>query len=74
MELHANNHFQVFDMTQKYYALAKKNGAIMIPQNGVESAPPDLMCWMLASHIRSTLSSGTAEVVSRIHTTAMVRV
>ncbi|KAK4502588.1 hypothetical protein PRZ48_006014 [Zasmidium cellare] len=53
----------VYDMVQKYESKAKKTGAIMIPQNGVESAPTDLMCWMLATHIRRALSVGTAEVV-----------
>ena len=33
----------VYDMAKKYDALAKSTGAIMIPQNGVESAPTDLV-------------------------------
>jgi short subunit dehydrogenase-like uncharacterized protein len=57
----------VYDMIEKYDALAKKTGAIMIPQNGVESAPSDMMCWMLVNHIRNTLSSGTAEIVDSVH-------
>lgn len=39
----------------------------MIPQNGVESAPSDLMCWMLVNHIRQTLSVGTAEIINTVH-------
>jgi short subunit dehydrogenase-like uncharacterized protein len=57
----------VYDMVQKYHHLAKKNGAIMIPQNGVESAPTDLICWLLVSHIRRTLSVGTTEVIDTIY-------
>ena len=57
----------VYDMIEKYGALAKKNGVIMIPQNGVESAPTDLLCWLLTSHIRRTLDVGTAEVVDSIY-------
>lgn len=57
----------VYDMIEKYESLAKKNGAIMIPQNGVESAPSDLMCWMLVNHIRQTLSVGTAEIINTVY-------
>jgi short subunit dehydrogenase-like uncharacterized protein len=54
-------------MIEKYDALAKKTGAIMIPQNGVESAPSDMMCWMLVNHIRQTQSVGTAEILDSVH-------
>ena len=54
-------------MVQKYHQTAQQNKAIMIPQNGIESAPTDLMCWMLVSHIRSTLGVGTGEIVHSIH-------
>lgn len=57
----------VYEMMEKHEALAKKTGAIMIPQNGVESAPSDLMCWMLVNHIRQTLSVGTAEVINTVY-------
>ncbi|KAI5357214.1 Putative saccharopine dehydrogenase, NADP binding domain, NAD(P)-binding domain superfamily [Septoria linicola] len=57
----------VYDMTSKYHALAKKNGAIMIPQNGVESAPTDLICWALVTHIRETLNVGTRELIDTIY-------
>lgn len=57
----------VYDMIEKYHETAKKNGAIMIPQNGIESAPTDLMCWMLVQHIREALGVGTAEVVHTIY-------
>lgn len=57
----------VYDMIQKYDETAKQTGAIMIPQDGIESAPTDLMCWMLVSHIRETLGVGTREIVHTIH-------
>jgi len=57
----------VYDMIQKYHETAKRTGAIMIPQNGIESAPSDLMCWALASHIRQTLHAGTGEIVYSCH-------
>lgn len=57
----------VYDMIQKYHQTAKDNGSIMIPQNGIESAPTDLMCWMLAAHIRSTLGVGTGEIVHTLY-------
>ncbi|KAK3110827.1 hypothetical protein LTR53_014492 [Teratosphaeriaceae sp. CCFEE 6253] len=50
-------------MINAYDQTAKATGAIMIPQNGIESAPSDLMCWSLVSHIRQTLGVGTAEIV-----------
>ncbi|KAK1071694.1 hypothetical protein LTR74_003065 [Friedmanniomyces endolithicus] len=53
----------VYDMVHAYDETAKRTGAIVIPQNGLESAPSDLMCWSLVSHIRQTLGVGTAEVV-----------
>lgn len=57
----------MYDITHKYHDTAKKNGAIMIPQIGVESAPADLMSWSLVSYIRQTLSTGTAELVVSLH-------
>ena len=38
----------VYDMIKKYDSVAKSNGAILIPQNGVESAPTDLVCQSLS--------------------------
>ncbi|KAH9823635.1 putative trans-acting enoyl reductase [Teratosphaeria destructans] len=53
----------VYDVIKKYEAIAKRNGAILIPQNGIESAPTDLLVFSLVSHIRQTLGVGTKEVV-----------
>lgn len=57
----------VYDMIQKYDQTAKRNGAIMISQIGIESAPADLVSWALVSYIRKTLGVGTAEVVLSTH-------
>ncbi|KAI6801602.1 hypothetical protein KC360_g2450 [Hortaea werneckii] len=57
----------VFDIIQKYDTLAKKNGAIMIPQNGIESAPTDLMAWMVVSYIRKALGVGAKEFIQTIY-------
>lgn len=56
----------VYEIVHKYHETAKKTGAIVIPQNGVESAPADLMSLMLVSHIREKLGVGTAEIVFAI--------
>jgi short subunit dehydrogenase-like uncharacterized protein len=53
----------VHKMIQKYEATAKRTGAIMIPQNGIESAPPDLITWSLVSLIRNELSAPTGSVI-----------
>jgi short subunit dehydrogenase-like uncharacterized protein len=57
----------VYDMINNYHETAKRSGAICIPQNGIESAPSDLMCWALAAHIRRTLNVGTGEIVYSMH-------
>lgn len=57
----------VYDMIGKYHETAKRTGAIMIPQNGIESAPTDLLAWSLVSHIRQTLNVGTTECIQTIY-------
>lgn len=57
----------VHDMIQKYHDTAKKTGAIMISQNGIESAPPDLMCWKLVQQIREKTGAGTHEVIHSVY-------
>lgn len=54
-------------MIKKYEATAKKSGAIMIPQIGIESAPPDLLTWSLVEMIKERFSAPTAEVVVSVH-------
>ncbi|KAL2164231.1 hypothetical protein VTH06DRAFT_3447 [Thermothelomyces fergusii] len=53
-------------MIKKYEETARRTGALMFPQIGIESAPPDLLTWSLASFIRNEFGSPTADVtVSR---------
>lgn len=39
----------------------------MIPQSGIESAPPDLISWAMAQHVRTDLDAPTKDVVVTIH-------
>lgn len=55
------------EMVEKYDKLAKSTGAIIIPQNGVESAPADLLSWAMVQHVRQELGTGTAECVVSMH-------
>lgn len=57
----------VLQMIEKYHNLASENGAILIPEIGIESAPSDLLAWSLATYLRRTLSCDTAEVVCTLH-------
>jgi len=57
----------VRDMIRKYETTAKKNGCIMIPQIGIESAPADLVTWTLVDMIRKRLSAPTGEVIVSVH-------
>lgn len=57
----------VYDMVKAHHETAKRTGAIMIPQNGIESAPTDLMAWMLVSHIQESLGVGAREVIQTLY-------
>lgn len=57
----------VYDIAEKYHETAKSSGAIIIPQNGVESAPADLLCWALMAHIRQAMNVSTGEIIHSIH-------
>lgn len=57
----------VLDMIRKYHHVAKANGAIIIPQIGVESAPADVLSLCVAKCIRENLSAGTRELVLSTH-------
>jgi short subunit dehydrogenase-like uncharacterized protein len=57
----------VLRMIRKYEKTAKTTGAIMIPQTGIESAPPDLLTWSLVSLIRQKVSAHTANVILSVH-------
>lgn len=54
-------------MLKKYEAAAKDSGALMFPQIGIESTPPDLVTWSLANFIRSEFSAPTRDVAVSIH-------
>ena len=54
-------------MIKKYEDTAKRSGAIMFPQAGVESAPPDLLTWSMAQHLRKNLSAPTKDAIVTIH-------
>ena len=57
----------VADMIKKYESTAKASGSIMIPQIGIESAPPDLITWALVDMLRRKFSAPTAEVIVSVH-------
>lgn len=57
----------VHKMIKKYEATAKKTGAILVPQSGVESAPVDLGTWALAKAIRTELGAPTRDVTISLH-------
>ncbi|KAH7038104.1 saccharopine dehydrogenase [Microdochium trichocladiopsis] len=56
------------DMITKYEATAKRSGACLISQNGVESAPSDVMAYVLAQTIKKELEADTGDVVVSVHT------
>lgn len=57
----------VAEMIKKYERAAKQSGAIMLPQIGLESAPPDLVTWLLIDMIKQRFAAPTAEVVVSVH-------
>lgn len=60
-------------MIKKYEATAKRTGAILIPQAGIESAPADLSTWALAKAIRTELGAQTKDVTISLHEVKFVR-
>ncbi|KAH7018796.1 Saccharopine dehydrogenase-domain-containing protein [Ilyonectria destructans] len=56
----------VLDMISKYHDMAQASGAIMIPQSGFDSAPADLIAFVVATHLRRTLNVSTAEVLTSV--------
>lgn len=49
-------------MIKKYENAAKQSGAMLFPEMGLESAPPDLLTWLLAKKLRSEFSAQTRDV------------
>ncbi|KAH6687314.1 saccharopine dehydrogenase [Plectosphaerella plurivora] len=54
-------------MIERYEKSAQESGAMMFPQIGIESAPPDLLTWSLAKTLREKLSAKTGDVTVSIH-------
>ncbi|KAF9872613.1 saccharopine dehydrogenase [Colletotrichum karsti] len=54
-------------MINKYEGAAQETGAMMFPQIGIESAPPDLVTWSLAKVLREKLLAKTGAVTVSIH-------
>ncbi|CAI6334737.1 unnamed protein product [Periconia digitata] len=57
----------IYDMVAKYHDTAKKNGAIIIPECGLDSVPADIMAFALTNYIRKTLNAPTANVVMSLY-------
>jgi short subunit dehydrogenase-like uncharacterized protein len=53
----------VYDIAHKYHKLAQSNKAILITQCGIESAPADIVAYIVASFMRENFSVGTADLV-----------
>ncbi|KAK4230877.1 Saccharopine dehydrogenase-domain-containing protein [Podospora fimiseda] len=58
----------VLRMINTYSSAAQKSGALLFPQFGIESAPPDLLTYSLASHLRTEHQAKTEDVIISIHT------
>jgi hypothetical protein len=54
-------------MIERYEKTAQESGAMMFPEIGIESAPPDLLTWSLAKTLREKLSAKTGDVNVSIH-------
>lgn len=56
----------VLRMIKKYEKTAQASGALMFPQFGIESCPPDICTWVLAKHLRDNFGAQTKDVVMNI--------
>lgn len=54
-------------MIKKYETTAQKSGACMFPQCAMESAPSDLLTWVMAAEARAQFSSHMGDVVLDMH-------
>ncbi|KAL6241555.1 hypothetical protein RBB50_011578 [Rhinocladiella similis] len=57
----------VREVITKYEAAAKKSGAIIIPESGVESAPSDLVAYIATRLVRKVWDCGVMDVVASVH-------
>lgn len=55
------------DMITKYHDTAKRTGAIIIPQCGLDSVMADLMAFTVVNYIRKTLQAPTLSVVMTLY-------
>jgi short subunit dehydrogenase-like uncharacterized protein len=53
----------IYEMIEKYHETARKNGAIIIPECGMDSVPADLTAFAITNHIRKTFNAPTKSVV-----------
>jgi short subunit dehydrogenase-like uncharacterized protein len=57
----------VRDIILKYEETAKKTGAIIIPEIGVESAPSDLVAYVATRLVRKVWDCGVMDIVASVH-------
>ena len=57
----------VREIIQKFDGVAKTNGAILIPEIGIEAAPSDLVAYTAVSKIRETYHCGVRDVTCSVH-------
>jgi short subunit dehydrogenase-like uncharacterized protein len=57
----------VRDIIVKYEETAKKTGAIIIPEVGIESAPSDLVAYIATRLVRKVWDCGVMDVVASVH-------
>jgi short subunit dehydrogenase-like uncharacterized protein len=55
------------DMVSKYHDVAKRTGAIIIPECGLDSVPADIMAFALANYVRKTLHAPTLSVTLSLY-------
>ncbi|KAG9790337.1 hypothetical protein KCU88_g1353, partial [Aureobasidium melanogenum] len=57
----------VREIIVKYEETAKKSGAILIPETGVESAPSDIVAYVATRLVRKVWDCGVMDVVASVH-------
>jgi short subunit dehydrogenase-like uncharacterized protein len=57
----------VRELLEKYHDTARANNAILIPEIGIESAPSDLMAYIIASTFQKSLNCGVRDVICAVH-------
>ncbi|KIV96004.1 hypothetical protein PV10_03588 [Exophiala mesophila] len=57
----------VREIILKYEQTAKKTGAILIPESGLESAPSDLIAYIATRLVRKVWDCGVMDIVASVH-------